>query len=296
MSVVIPAHNAVATIGDQLEALSEQLDAPPFEVIVADNGSVDGTVDAAAAYGERLPWLRIVDASSGMGASAARNAGVRVARGELILFCDADDRADPGWVSGMVAALEDADVVGGRLRDTEINDPQVRCWYPPAPRDLVWKYGSLPYASGASLGIRRHVLEGVHGWDETFVAVGGEDADLSFRAQLDAGATMGFAPQAVMEYRLRHSLVASGRQARSYGRGDARIWRMYGKRLEMTGPWRRVARAAAWLLGHFWYPLGGPCRRGRWHRRANVALGSAVGLIQTIPTRNRPQLWRGDVD
>ena len=47
-TVVIPARNAEAWIGEQLQSLAEQVDAPPFDVVVADNGSTDGTARTAA--------------------------------------------------------------------------------------------------------------------------------------------------------------------------------------------------------------------------------------------------------
>jgi len=97
-SVVIPVHGRLDVLRVVLGFFNHQ-DYPPgrFEVIVVDDGSPD-RVDRAldpAAY--RFP-LEVVTQPN-RGRSAARNAGVRHARGELILFCDADRLPDPHWVS-----------------------------------------------------------------------------------------------------------------------------------------------------------------------------------------------------
>ena len=60
VSVIIPMHNAEATIADQLEALTEQRYEGPWEVIVVDNASTDASVDAVMKFEQRLPALKVV--------------------------------------------------------------------------------------------------------------------------------------------------------------------------------------------------------------------------------------------
>ena len=79
LSVIIPARDAGATIGTQLEALAAQQWPGRWEVIVADNGSRDDTVARAEAWRDRLPGLRVIDASSVPGASHARNVAAELA-------------------------------------------------------------------------------------------------------------------------------------------------------------------------------------------------------------------------
>ncbi|MYR59535.1 glycosyltransferase, partial [Streptomyces sp. SID625] len=71
----------------------------PWEVVVVDNGSVDGTPEVARAARAVLPALRIVDARDRAGESYARNRGIAEARGDLVAFCDADDVAAEGWLA-----------------------------------------------------------------------------------------------------------------------------------------------------------------------------------------------------
>ena len=86
LSVVIACYNAARTIGGQLESLARQEWSEPWEVIVADNGSTDGSAAIAEQYRSRLPSLRVVDASARRGQAYARNVGAKAARGVALAF------------------------------------------------------------------------------------------------------------------------------------------------------------------------------------------------------------------
>jgi GT2 family glycosyltransferase len=85
-SVVIPAYQAAATIGETVESVLAQT-VRPLELIVSDDGSTDGLEDALAPHREAL---RLIRRPHG-GIAAARNAGVEAASGDFVLFVDADD-------------------------------------------------------------------------------------------------------------------------------------------------------------------------------------------------------------
>lgn len=72
--------NEVDTLSDQLAALARQTYHHPWELIVSDNGSVDGTRQLAESWSDRLPDLRVADASDRKGLNHARNVGVARAR------------------------------------------------------------------------------------------------------------------------------------------------------------------------------------------------------------------------
>lgn len=92
LSVVIPAYNASKHIAECLTSVLAQEDSPPYEVIVVDDGSRDETADIVA---REFPSVRLVPKSNG-GPGSARNRGVAEARGEVIVFIDADDVMLPG--------------------------------------------------------------------------------------------------------------------------------------------------------------------------------------------------------
>lgn len=105
VSVVMPAFNQERWIDAAVDSVLTQRDAA-FELVVVDDGSTDGTrarlEGLAARAGDRL---RIVHQPN-RGASAARNAGVSAARGELIAFCDADDVQHPERLAVTTAVAE----------------------------------------------------------------------------------------------------------------------------------------------------------------------------------------------
>lgn len=86
VSVIIPAYNSSATIGRALDSVFAQTYSA-FEVIVVDDGSRDDLPGAIAPYASRLRLIH----QENSGAAAARNAGVRAARGRYLAFLDADD-------------------------------------------------------------------------------------------------------------------------------------------------------------------------------------------------------------
>lgn len=84
--MIIPAYNATATLARAVDSVRRQT-CTDFEVVVVDDGSTQDTAAALAGYGDGIRLIR----QQNSGASAARNRGVREARGSLIAFLDADD-------------------------------------------------------------------------------------------------------------------------------------------------------------------------------------------------------------
>lgn len=216
-SIVVPAYNAASTIDQQLAALATQESDGEWEIIVADNGSSDSTADRARAWSDRLPRLRVLDASTRRGPSAARNIAASQAHGEVLLFCDADDVADRNWASALVAALETADAASGSRRYDLLNTAPFGPSDWPEPTFTKKPLTHLPAASSHNLGLRAEAFAAVGGFDEAMRA--GEDVDLCWRLQLSGYRLVG-APDAIMQIRRRTGLLATYRQALSYGRAD----------------------------------------------------------------------------
>jgi GT2 family glycosyltransferase len=270
ISVVVPVRDGLPWVEHQLRALAAQRMAVDWEVVVADNGSGDGTRSSVQQWCERYPHIRMVDASARRGAGAARNIGVQSARGRLLAFCDADDVVRPGWLASMVAALGDTDLVSGVFDFGALDGRRQSVPVPAATRQL----GFLPFALSANLAVRREAFDAVGGFREELAPE--EDVDLCWRLQL-AGYRFAVAADAVVEKRERTGGRAIFRAAWSYGRCGPRLFRRYradGMQRDLQG----AAKAWAWLLVAV-PGLVQASRRRQWVRTFGIRAGRLAGSV-----------------
>jgi glycosyltransferase involved in cell wall biosynthesis len=196
ISVIIPAHDREAFIGDALESVFAQ-GYDPFEVVVVDDGSSDGTARVVESFGRGVRCI----CQGHSGVSAARNRGLAEARGEWIAFLDSDDV----WTEGSLRVR--ADVLAQRA-DVEIVYGKVRV------RQLVAGAKMRRYGDGevvyhpafGSMLIRRSVFDRVGRIDESFAH--SEDVDWLCRAK-DRGIVPVPVEAIVMEYRLHDDNMTS---------------------------------------------------------------------------------------
>jgi glycosyltransferase involved in cell wall biosynthesis len=123
VSIIIPAYNVEDYIEACLDSVLAQSFAD-FEVIAVDDGSGDGTGDILDAYAAKDQRIKVIHKPNG-GVSAARNDGIKAARGEYFLFFDGDDFAEPYTVGELVQNMQEqkSDVLlygYHRWRDGEI--------------------------------------------------------------------------------------------------------------------------------------------------------------------------------
>lgn len=102
VSVIIPFFNAENYLGAAIESVLHQT-LPPFEVLVVDDGSIDGSAAVAASFGHAVNYV----AQPHGGTALARNHGIALARGELITFLDADDLWAPEKLALQLRALQE---------------------------------------------------------------------------------------------------------------------------------------------------------------------------------------------
>jgi glycosyltransferase involved in cell wall biosynthesis len=277
-SVIVCVRNGAATIAEQLSALAAQDCAEPWELVVVDNGSTDGTVAVVRGWEDRLPRLRVVPASERTGLAYARNVGAQAAHGEVLAFCDADDVADPRWLGALTAGAREAEMVGGRLELHRLNGELARQWRArPDSLALPTALGYLPYAVGANFAIRRNTFLAAGGCDERFT-VCGDDLDLSWRVQRDGGSLL-FRPDAVMHYRLRTDLRAVLRQRYGYGLVEGLLRKKFNDAIPPVAP-RARARSIASLVAHSSELVGGVGRRGAWLGDASHLAGQLRGSVR----------------
>lgn len=229
ISVIIPCYNAARTIRQQLDALSTQ-SVTPWEVIVADNGSTDDSKDIVKEYTNRLPKLQIVDASIRKGASHARNVGAKVATGDYLVFCDADDVIAPDWLLAVEKAFRNDDFVASCFEYSLLNTTPGSTTQADGLQNFRVPF--MPFAGGCGLGIKRSLHETVLGFDESLLHL--EDADYCLRVQLQ-GASLVFVPDAVIHIRYssaQNPSFLSSRQGSfnhgyNWGLGLANLYKRY---------------------------------------------------------------------
>ena len=166
ISVIIPAHNEATFIPRVISAVLAQRPAnADFEVIVVDDGSTDGTPDAARAAGASVLEL----AGAGGNPAAARNRGAAAAAGDPLIFLDADCIPAEGWLAAILAAHErGATVVGGALNLPPGLPASARCdyycgWYLVHSRRPG---GNVPHHPPPNLSVRRGPFLGTSGFTE----------------------------------------------------------------------------------------------------------------------------------
>jgi len=271
ISVVVPVRNGMPWIEQQLQALSTQEVPADWEVVVADNGSDDGTTACVQRWSERHPRIRLVDASARRGAAAARNKGVRSARGRLLAFCDADDVVRSGWLASICGALSGADLVAGMFDFGALDGHPSSFPVPAATRQL----GFLPFALTANLAVRREIFEAAHGFNEELSPE--EDVDLCWRLQL-AGYRFTVAADAIVEKRGRATGRTTFRAAWAYGLCGPRLYVRYrakGMRRDLRG----AAKAWVWLIAAS-PGLVRPSRRRSWIRTFGIRAGRLAGSVK----------------
>jgi len=191
VSVVVPSRNEGTNIRRLIGGLEAQsIDREQFELIIADDGSSDGSTEGI----ERDGWLRVVHAE-GQGPYVARNLGARVARGSFLAFTDADCLPEPSWLERGLAALEDSDLVAGLIR---LKQPARRTIWALLDVDLHLDQKRTVregHATTANLFARRELFERLGGFEERRRS--GGDYDFVHRS-VASGARLGTAWDAVV--------------------------------------------------------------------------------------------------
>jgi glycosyltransferase involved in cell wall biosynthesis len=275
ISIVIPALNAAETIGAQLSAIAAQDVDQQVEVIVADNGSVDGTRRVAEAFAGRLR-LSVVDASRRVGPGAARNVGVQASSGTWLAFCDADDVVLTGWLDALGRCVGAGRVAVGSFQMVGSAAAVVPSDWQESRRELPRYLGQVPLTYSSNLGVTRRDFDRVGGFDEGLRC--GEDADLGIRL-IESGCEVVFCPDARVVMRNRSDARSQFRQFLQYGRWDVAVFRKHRGGALRRPPLSAALRDYASLVVHLPRLLN-PARRRSWIVTAGLRGGRLVGSVR----------------
>ena len=219
VSFVMPVYNGRRWLCEALDAIDAQRDGRPFEVIVVDDGSRDGSrriLEEAVRSGR----VTVID-GPGRGIAAAINAGVREARYPIICQVDQDVILAPGWLAHLLEALEDPGVAAAQGHYRTAAD--ARFWARMMGRDLEQRYrrirgDEVDHVCTGNTAYRASALHQVGLLDETLGY--GSDNDLSYRLTA-AGHRLVFCREALSLHRWREDVAGYVRQ--QYGVGYGRL-------------------------------------------------------------------------
>lgn len=230
VSVVIPTYRRRASAERLLHALSQQtLALDEYEVILAVNGSDDGTWEMATSFQAPYPLRPVWQPNRGR--AAACNSGLRAAHGDLIVLLDDDMQPTPTFLAAHVAAHPPGTklgVVGAVPIEFDGSSPPVLKYVGEKfNRHLAklaqpgYRFGLRDFYSG-NFSIQRQTLLDVGGFDEGFRLYGNEDIDLSLRLQ-SAGVTLVYSPAAVAVQSYTKDFAALARDHIAKGQTSVRL-------------------------------------------------------------------------
>lgn len=233
ISAVISTYNNRDVLLHTIEALLvQEFPRDQYEIIVADDGSTDGTAEMVRALDSPIPIRHAAQAHRGL--SAARNLGLRTARGRVVLFLDSDFWATPT----LLAAHHEHYPPGARriavqgvwqTHPATLVNPFMRART--LNRDLTprRRQNLSPYhVTGRNFSMLRKELEDVGGSDEGFTGYGWEDLDLALRMSA-GGVVFHFEPRATGQHYHVETLPGVCAKLRQAGAGAVYFWRKYGR-------------------------------------------------------------------
>lgn len=230
VSVIIPAYRSAASIGRALSSVAAQT-VKPLEVIVVDDGSDDGTFEAAQACRTRLQGIDLVVLKQeNRGAGAARNAGLQVAKGDWLAFLDADDEWLPEKLERSLAHADGASLIAHDYIEVKngqevYKDCMRHLTAAKDPFSALMLRGFIP--SITVLARRADVLA-VGGFEESLPAA--QDYDLWLKLLALDGARLVMFPEALSRYYVSGSGITS--QVEQRRQCSLSVLARHAKRLE----------------------------------------------------------------
>jgi glycosyltransferase involved in cell wall biosynthesis len=295
LSIVIASHNRRELLRRCLGALRAQsADPSRFEVIVADDGSSDGTAAMVAEF--EAPFaLRCLRLEKG-GKSAATNAAIEAAEGHACLFLDDDIVAEPELVAGHLEAHEGGAVLGiGAIVELP---PRARDWYARAfaqgwaehNAELEHRRAHWTDTYGANFSAPTDRLREIGGFN-TALAVG-EDFEIGYRLSR-AGCTPTFLPAAVAVHDDQKRYGKMLADARRQGAAHVELSRsLEGTRDDLLD-WGQSAGARELALRRICLRLGVPARPLAWLGRFLPGEGRKMLWLHFV---RRLAFWRGAME
>lgn len=211
VSVIIPLYNGEKVVGPCVDSVLKS-DYKDFEVLIIDDGSDDRSIDKVRPY--LSDRIRLIENKENLGFGKTVNIGLQNAKGEILVLLNMDTVVDDSWLSELIKAMmarEDIGIAGSKIFYMDGKtlqhaggriDTIGRSYHIGRGEEDNGKYNSVretEYVCGASIGIKKQVLEKIGNFDERFLPLYYEEIDFMIRAK-KAGYRIIYAPDS----RLRH--------------------------------------------------------------------------------------------
>jgi cellulose synthase/poly-beta-1,6-N-acetylglucosamine synthase-like glycosyltransferase len=246
VSVIIPVYNSKKTIIKCIESLLDQ-DYPnnEYEIIVIDNNSKDRINEIIKNYP-----VKYVKEDNIQSSYAARNKGIKNAKGNIFAFIDADCVADKKWLKIGIQGFESENIgcVAGEIKGYK-------------PENYVEKYLTdkkelsqektlnnpvLPYSKTANTFYKKEVFEKIGLFEEKWVSAG--DADFAWRMQLETDFKIKFVSEAVVYHKHRSTIKSMFGQCVKWGIGNTLLYKKYKGKIP-----QRTLKQKLWILQRLFY-------------------------------------------
>jgi GT2 family glycosyltransferase len=218
-TVVVAAYNAAETIVPCVASLLALRGlGRPAEIIVVDNHSTDRTRELVGQFAGQVRLL----SEPVRGAAAARNAGIRAARGQFVAFTDADCVVEPGWLAALIVPLAAANVgiAGGPILSRHGANRIERFGEQIHDHRRAIEVEEPPYAMTANWASRRDLLLAVGLFDQQLVR--GQDVDLAWRIHR-AGHRLVYVPEAIVRHRNERTIWGLMHEGYTHGSHGVRL-------------------------------------------------------------------------
>jgi len=231
ISVIVPVFNGEETIEECIQSLLNLSYPEDRYVIIVDNNSTDNTKKIV----EKYPVKLLLETKRG--SYAARNTGIRAAKGDILAFTDSDCIVKKDWLIKLLNGFNSEKVgcVAGEIVSCKGSTLVERYSYKNnilSQKNALNNNFFLPYPQTANVAYKKEVFNLIGLFDD--ILLSGGDADIAWRMQLKTNYNLAFIPKAIVWHRHRTTIRGLLKQHIKYGFGYISLYKKYEKFLNLN--------------------------------------------------------------